>query len=281
MTAPIKLSSPGTGEFWELPVLWEDDHLLALAKPARLLVSPDRHDPERPSLMGLAQRDIARSAPWARARGVTYLANAHRLELETTGVLLLARSRPVLIDLCDQFGSEKPVRTYIALAQGTPATDAFEVSAPLAPHPDHPGKMRIDTHEGKRSITRVAVRERFAGHTLVACQPLTERLHQVRLHLSSRRLPLVGDTLYGGAPLRLSQLKAEYRLKPGAVEKPLIGRAALHAERLDLRHPVTGAAVTIEAPWPKDLVVAVKYLRRYAPAGGAAAVTDGASTSAR
>jgi len=77
-------------------------------------------------------------------------------------------------------------------------------------------------------------------------------------------LPIVGDTLYGGNPLLLSRLKSDYTLKPGKTERPLMDRVALHAAELKLVHPVTNAEITITSPWPKDLSVAVKYLRRYA-----------------
>ena len=86
------------------------------------------------------------------------------------------------------------------------------------------------------------------------------------MHLRQAGLPIVGDTLYGGSPLLLSRLKTDYQLKPGKTERPLIDRVALHAEELRLAHPVTGVEVVITAPWPKDLTVAVKYLRRYAVA---------------
>ena len=91
MTAlpPLKLSSPATGEFWELEVVHEDARLLAINKPARLLVSPDRYDPRRPNLMRLLEAGVTEGKPWAVARGLTYLSNAHRLDFETTGVLLL------------------------------------------------------------------------------------------------------------------------------------------------------------------------------------------------
>ena len=89
--AIIKLSSPATQEFWAIPVRYEDDHLLALDKPAGLLLFPDRAEPARPSLMPLLRRDLERGAPWVRHRQLVYLANAHRLEVETTGVLLLAK----------------------------------------------------------------------------------------------------------------------------------------------------------------------------------------------
>ena len=83
----IKLSSPATREFWEIPVLFEDEHLLALDKPAGLLTSPDRYDPQRPNLMKLLHAGIAAGKPWARERNLEYLSNAHRPDFETSGVI--------------------------------------------------------------------------------------------------------------------------------------------------------------------------------------------------
>lgn len=267
LNPPIKLSAPQTGEFWEIPVLYEDAHLLALNKPARLLTSPDRYDPERPNLMRLLHEGIARGKPWAVCRSLTYLANAHRLDFETSGVLLLAKDKPTLVHLANQFGSARALKRYIALVQGSPAAERFRVDAKLAPHPARPEYIRVDSKRGRQAITLFVVREQFAGYALLECQPLTGRTHQIRVHLRSQLLPLVGDTLYGGNPLLLSRLKPGYRFKKDREEIPLMGRTALHAERLEVVHPVTGAPVVIEAPWPKDLRVALKYLRRYAPRG--------------
>ena len=115
-------------------------------------------------------------------------------------------------------------------------------------------------------MTVFEVRERFSRWTLMQCELLTDRPHQVRAHLRHIGLPVIGDQLYGGRPLLLSRLKQVYRLKPNQTERPLIARPALHAETLSLPHPVTGTPLGIAAPWPKDLTVAVKYLRRYAAA---------------
>ena len=260
----VKLSSPATREFWEIPVLFEDDHLLALDKPAGLLSSPDRYDPRRPNLMKLLHAAIAAGKPWARERNLIYLMHAHRLEFETSGVLLLAKDKPTLVALANLFGSEKPLKKYVALAQGTPTEDKFEVDAKLAPHPLKIGLMRVDPKNGKKSKTRFEVLEKFSGWTLLRCEPLTSRTHQIHAHLRHAGLPMVGDELYGGKKLWLSRLKRDYRLKPGREERPLLSRVALHAEELTLAHPATGRTVTVAAPWPKDLKVAVKYLRQYA-----------------
>ena len=105
MNAVIKLSSPATKGFWEIPVLFEDEHLLALDKPSGLLTSPDRYDAERPNLMKLLHAGIAEGKPWAKERGLTYLSNAHRLDFETSGVILLAKNKETLVKLADMFGA--------------------------------------------------------------------------------------------------------------------------------------------------------------------------------
>jgi 23S rRNA pseudouridine1911/1915/1917 synthase len=264
VSATIKLSAKATGDFWEIPVLFEDEHLLAVDKPAELLVAPDRYDPTRPNLMRLLHEDIKRNARWVAERSMTYLSNAHRLDFETSGVLLLAKNKPALIELANQFGAQTPSKKYLALARGNPLEDTFEVDAKLAPHPIQLGRMKIDSKNGKISKTQFRVLERFTGYALIECQPLTGRTHQIRIHLRHAGFPIVADSFYGGQPLLLSSLKSTYRLKGDAVERPLLSRVALHAERLSLPHPVTGQPVDIQAPWPKDLTVAVKYLRRYA-----------------
>ncbi len=261
---PVKLSWPATHEFWEIDVLFEDEHLMALYKPAGLLTSPDRYDPTRPNLMRLLHESIAQGKPWAKQRGLTYLMNAHRLDFDTSGILLLAKSKPVLVKLVELFGSEKPIKEYVALVHGRPGQEYFEVNAKIAQHPTMPGVVRVDNARGKKARTLFDVLEVFSGYTLLRCKPLTGRTHQIRVHLQHVGLPIVGDTTYGGAPLLLSRLKPEYKLKRGQTERPLISRPALHAEKLQLPHPVTGELITIMAPWPKDLTVAVKYLRRFA-----------------
>jgi len=268
VSADLKLSSPVTREFWAISVRFEDDHLLALDKPAGLLTSPDRYDPQRPNLMKLLHAGIAEGRPWAKTRGLTYLMNAHRLDFETSGIILLAKNKPALVQLANLFGSEKPIKKYAALVQGVPHADQFDIDAKLSPHPTRIGMMRVDSKRGKRSKTLVKVRERFSHYALLQCEPLTGRTHQIRVHLKHVGLPVVGDVLYGGRPLWLSRLKPDYHRKKTEPERPLIGRVALHAEELDLAHPVTGEMIHITAPWPKDLSVGVKYLQRYRSADG-------------
>jgi RluA family pseudouridine synthase len=265
MHAPIKLSSPETHEFWEVPVLYEDEHLLAIDKPKGLLTSPEIAAPERPSLMELMHRAIRDAKPWAKQRGLDYLANAQRMDPEISGVLLLARSKSVLIKLANLLGAEKPYRHYFVLAQGEPSSDRFEMGARIGPFPGREGMMRVDPNHGKHARTIFEVKERFDGFTSIRCEAWTERRHQVRVHLQNLGLRVVGDHMYGGRPLLLSRLKRDYRLKPGKEERPLIDSPAVHLEEITIEHPVTAGPLAIRAELPKELTVALKYLRRYAP----------------
>jgi RluA family pseudouridine synthase len=260
----IKLSSPATKGYWEIPVLFEDDTLLAIDKPTRLLVSPDRYDIMRPNIMRLLHTDIARGAKWVQERGLTYIANAHRLDFETTGILLLAKNKPALVSLANQFGSELAKKVYLTLVTGSPENDEFDNNARLGQHPTKIGIVRVDEKNGKRSYTAFETIDRFKGYTYLRCRPRTGRTHQIRVHLQHRGLPILGDQLYGGPQLLLSKLKKDYHLKRGKTERPLIDRVALHAHELRITHPVTNAEVVITSQLPHDMEVALKMLRRHA-----------------
>jgi RluA family pseudouridine synthase len=258
----LKLAVGANRGFWEVPVLFEDAHLLALDKPAGLLVSPDRYDRERPNLMRLLLDGLAAGKPWASERGLTYIANAHRLDFETSGVLLLAKDKPTLVRLAEQFGNASPRKTYVALCHGTPPGIEFDCDLKLRPDHRDPARMRWAT-DGKKSFTRFKVLEDFGGILLMECRPETGRTHQIRVHLKASGVPIYGDPLYGdGVRLFLSQIKRGYRPKSDAPERPLTPRLALHAWKLELPHPVTGVPLAIEAPWPDDLEVALKHLRK-------------------
>ncbi len=263
MSDVIKLSSPLTREFWEVPILFESATLLAINKPPLLLTSPDRNDPERPNLMKLLHQGIAKGAAWARQRNLDYLMNVHRPDFETSGVLLLTKSRQMLVAMANLFGSESIRKTYVALVEGRPPA-SFQSEARIGQHPHRPGVMRVDQKHGKRCQTSFQLLEQYQNCAILHCIPRTGRTHQIRVHLRFAGFPIIGDAVYGGRPLLLSSLKSGYRLKGNRSERPLIATTALHAERLSFVEPGSGQTIGIDAPWPKDLVVAVKYLRRYA-----------------
>lgn len=236
------------------PVLFEDEALVAFDKPAGLLSAPDRWDKEETHLVRLAQE---------RFGPETF--NVHRLDYETTGVILFAKTRGALTGAARQFAEGKARKRYLALTRGSPEKEEMVVDRPISTDPGCPGKMRMSHRYGRPAVTRLHLLTRWRGYSLVEAFPETGRTHQVRVHLSAVGSPIVADPLYGdGQPLLLSKLKAKYKFKEGREERPLLARVALHAESLELQHPVTGAMLRIVAPLPKDFEVSVRYLRRFA-----------------
>ena len=248
----------------KVEILLEDDNILAINKPAGLLIAADRLDKTRENLLSLIHAGIHLQRPWAKTRGLNYLANVHRLDQGTSGIALFARNKLALSNLVRQFHLQKAHHSYVALIQGTLAEPEMEISLPLAQSLVDPGITVVDHHRGKPTVTRVTQLESFRGYSLIKAETDTEIPHQIQVHLREVGCPLVADHDYGtGFPLLLSELKKHYRMKREG-EHPLMARPALHAERLELLHPLTGNPLMIEAAWSKDLTVSVKYLRKFA-----------------
>ena len=255
------------------PILHEDDVLIAFDKPGGLPVVPARRGKSQPSLMALVHDQFGPS-----------VANVHRLDDDTSGVLLCAKTKPALDYLSGQFQGKTAAKTYHALVvvlqpeevmltsapapvrtpEGT-VPEAFTLELPLDDDELSPGRMRLAKKRGGRpAVTEICTLERFGRFAWVECRPLTGRTHQVRLHLAAAGLPVLNDPIYGvpGIELRLSDLKRRYKGRED--EQPLLRRFALHASGLTLKHPATGAPVTITAPLPHEFEVALKYLRKFA-----------------
>jgi len=262
------------------PILHEDDALVAFDKPSGLLVAPDRWDKARVNLMGLVHAD----PKYGRT-----VANVHRLDADTSGILLCAKTKPALDFVSGQFQSKTVAKLYHAFVAVLPPEAAMKVVAPVRDAagllPDaftidlalgederQPGRMRIfKGRGGKECLTEFRTLERFGagrvpvqGFAFVECKPLSGRTHQLRVHLAAAGAPILHDPFYGtpDAPLLLSNFKRGY--KGREEEKPLISRLALHASELTLTHPVTRLPLTIRAPLPREFEVSLKYLRKFA-----------------
>ncbi|MDR1284410.1 MAG: RluA family pseudouridine synthase [Opitutaceae bacterium] len=261
------------------PVVYEDESMLAFDKPAGLPVAPDRQDQNNRD----QNNPPATLMRLVHARYGREVTNVHRLDADASGVLLCARDKPALDALSGQFQSKTATRVCHALVVVMPPDEAAKVGAvmrdargllpdefavELTPGADEarPGRMRIFRKRGgKACITRFRTLERFGRFALVECRPLAGRPHQIRAHLAAIGAPVLNDALYGVPEvfLKLSDLKRGY--KGRADEKPLIARLALHASSLTVRHPVTRAPVTMEAPLPGEFTIALRNLRKYRP----------------
>ena len=261
----IRLFTPDKSGSWVFPVLFEDDHYIALDKMSHMAVTHSQLYPDRPSLLQLIQHAVDSEARWVAKRGTRYFGFAYRIDFETSGITLFCKSSEARQKIGDLLGANEERREFHCFIRGTPKEESFEVDANIGWVPGRPEIMRAGKR-GKHALTRFEVVERFAGVTLLKCWPETDRKHQIRAHLQHVRLPLVGDAYYGGELLLLSKIKPNYRPRRDGTEQPLLDRTALHYSRLSFTHPFTDGPVAIESPLAKDMQVAVKYLRKYCPA---------------
>jgi tRNA pseudouridine32 synthase/23S rRNA pseudouridine746 synthase len=235
----------------DLPkILFIDEHLMVINKPAGLGVLPDGYDRSLPHVRSLLEPDYGRL--WI----------VHRLDKDTSGVLLLARMADSHRNLNTQFERGEVEKVYHALVVGEAAWETQIVDLPLRPNGDRHHRTIVDSARGKAALTEVRVLERYQGYTLLEAHPRTGRTHQIRAHLRAVGLPLVGDALYGG-PTALYRSDLTDDLARAEDELPLIARAALHARMIGFLHPEGGEKIWIEAPYPGDFEVALEECRRH------------------
>jgi len=272
--APPAPVAPGI----EIPILYEDDDLMIVDKPAGLAVEPERWERSAASLAGallalsrarsVPARALAESEDRGRAAPVSARLRAvHRLDKDTSGVLLVAKHLEAERFLRLAFEEDRVEKTYFALVEGEhPLADGEEELIDLAIGPDEKrsGRVVVQERGGKPSQTRISVSERFRGFTWMRCRPLTGRTHQIRVHLAATGFPLVVDPFYGRrSELHLSAVKAGYRAKRGQPERPLIARLTLHAAEIRVpARQLGGQAIAAQAPLPKDLAHLLKQLGR-------------------
>ena len=232
--APREADAAFRPEAIALDVLHEDDDVLVIDKPAGLVVHPGSGN-----WAGTMLNALLHHAPGAAS--LPRAGIVHRLDKDTSGLLVVARNEPAQLALVRQLQARTVKRTYLALARGRVERDG-KVDAPIGRHPVHRTRMAV-VPAGKPAVTQYRVRERLAAHTLLECDLETGRTHQIRVHLASIGHPLEGDPVYGGR---------------GARPFP---RQALHAWRLAFRHPRTGETLQFESPLPADFRALLESLR--------------------
>ena len=221
-------------------VVYRDDALAIVSKPAGVLTHPTTvHRDDT-----LVSRLLAMGIPLAPAGGPLRPGIVHRLDAGTSGLLLVASTDEAYAALQAMLRRHDVQRRYLALVRGSPAHDDFRVEAPLG---RRAARIVVDRVGGRAAATGFLVRDRFARTTLLEAAPETGRTHQIRVHLQAVGYPIVGDARYGGGGDDARRL---------GVHRPF-----LHAWRLDLAHPLTGAPLHAEAPLPADLAEALERAR--------------------
>ncbi len=226
-------------------ILFEDDDFIVINKPPFLASLDDRSS--RFNVNRLA-KDY-----WQDAQ------MCHRLDKDTSGVLLIAKHPEAYKHASIQFEKRKVDKVYHAVVEGVHEFKNRVINAALIT--SGKGKVVINQRQGKESETSFTSLGIYNRYSLVECCPVTGRMHQIRVHLAELNAPIVGDEFYGGNPFYLSSIKKKYNLKKGSIENPLIQRFALHAYKLGLTG-IDGKAYKFEAPYPKDFRVLVEQLEK-------------------
>jgi len=226
MAKPNFIDLPGCDP---IPIIYEDRSVLAIDKPRGWMLVPDSWRKTNWNLQTAIDSSIRADDFWARSRNLTYLRHVHRLDADTSGVMLFAKSDGAMRAMSEMFESRRMEKTYLAIVEGVPSEKEWTCELPLGPDPNNFGEMRVDTTEGgKEAQTHFRVLQTNDRFTLVEASPLTGRTHQIRVHLAESGTPIVCDELYG-------RIQKGYRL-------------GLRAVRLAYKDTFTRRPVNIVAP---------------------------------
>lgn len=246
-----------------LRVVYEDEALTVVDKPPGMVVHPAKGH-WTGTLVNALQFHYDNLSTVA---GESRPGIVHRLDRDTTGLLLVAKDDLAHRNLAKQFEERSIRKEYLALVSGVPQRDSDYIERTIGFHPTNREKMAIRLPEdgGKDAVTFYEVLERFDGFAYIRCKPRTGRTHQIRVHLAHIGHPIVADKAYSGRDrLTLGEL-----LGPGKTDEPdkvLIDRQALHAHNLFLRHPLSGRELELNAPLPDDMAQVLAALRTHRPA---------------
>ena len=242
-----------------LDIVFEDEHLLVVNKPAGMVVHPGAGVTSGTLVHALLHHVPAiRTVGGADRPGII-----HRLDKETSGLLLVAKTARMHRELVDMMRRREVSRVYHALIWRDPRESEGVIDAPVARDQRERKRMMVVTHGGRQAVTHWRVLERYGLATLLEVRLETGRTHQIRVHLAHIRYPVVGDPTYGGRPKK--QLSADDRERSLAIELlRCLPRQALHAAELAFTHPVTGEERTFTSALPNDFELALTQLRAFA-----------------
>jgi 23S rRNA pseudouridine1911/1915/1917 synthase len=252
LTIPEPVPSEVRPEEIPLSIVYEDEHLLVVDKPAGMVVHPAAGHSSGTLVHALLHhcRDLSGIG------GVLRPGIVHRLDRDTSGLLLVAKTDEAHRNLTEQFRNRRIAKTYLALVQGAPPVDAGEIRLPVGRHPTDRKRMSTRSPRGRDAVTHWRVRERFGAVTLLEVGLETGRTHQIRVHLGSQGYPVLGDAVYG----RTGWVKAVADPETRSILRG-VRRQALHAAGIAFHHPVDGTPLSFQSPLPEDLAELCGALR--------------------
>ena len=251
-----------------LDILHEDEAIVVVNKRAGMIVHPAKGHWEGTLASALAHH----FGPLSGLGGPTRPGIVHRLDRDTSGVIVVAKNDQAHEALSAQFKDRTVEKEYLAIVAGVPDHEQGMIRQPIGDHPTQREKkaIRVDHPSSREAATMYEIMERFAGYTLVRAKPKTGRTHQIRIHLAHIRCPVLCDRLYSRRN-RIKELELIPREQighdkatlPAETAEPILMRQALHAHRLAFDHPTTGERMRFEAPLPDDLERVLAVLRRW------------------
>ncbi len=247
------------GKKHKIKIIHQDEHILAINKPARLRVIPDHWIPNLPNLRDLLQQKL--SSLYKKNEQFVWV--IHRIDADTSGLVIFARNPYAHQTLNKAFEENQIQKTYLAIVQGCPEQSEGEINLPIDTKRRSKGRVRIHP-EGKPSSTKYRVIEKFRDFALLEVLPQTGRTHQIRIHLQYIGHPLAIDPLYNKTDkITISQLRGKWIKTASNEENAIISRLSLHAYKLKFPHPETGKLLQLEAETPKDFNAFYKALKKW------------------
>lgn len=236
---------------FDYSVIYSDEDIVVLNKRSGILIAADRYNPDAPRLDLLAEKEFGK------------LYAVHRIDKDTSGLIVYARNLEAQRNLSMQFENRKVQKVYHALVYGHPLWEDLTVDLALQPDGDARHRTIVSKKFGKPSLTEFHLMGIYGPYSWIEARPKTGRTHQIRVHLAANGLCIVCDPLYSGnqKPVRLSEFKKKWN-GDEEEERPLLSRLALHAYSIEFTHPKTGETVSFTADYPKDMEATRKQLNK-------------------